>query len=166
MNNMTNGKTLAIGERFNAKRWAPALPEHLYSFELRRRLGLYRAGPRRAFLTSLGITWNDGINLLWPSPILGEWDAAEARRVAVELMPNILRYSRVLLFGRRVCDAFDVPFKIGIGYEISEPYADSTIAVPLLHPSWRNRKWNDESVRETARRACATYGRSAITSSR
>lgn len=158
---MTNGKTLAIGERFNAKRWTPALPEHFDSFELRRRLGLYRTGPRRAFLTSLGIAWDDGINLLWPSPVLGEWDVAEARRVAIELVPSILCYDRVLLFGCRVCNALGVPFEIGTGYEINEPYVDSTIAVPLPHPSGRNRMWNDAAIRENVRCACATYRRSA-----
>lgn len=146
---------LAVGERFNFhKYWRPALPQHDLSFELRLRLGFYRDAnnPRRRMLSSLGVTWDDGINLLWPSPVTGEWDTAEAKQVAVALMPRVLDYSAVLLFGARVCAAFGVPFNVGQTFEMQEEYSpQSTLGVPLPHPSGCCRMWNDPAVRATVR---------------
>ena len=132
---------LAVGERFNQKGWTPC-PDDDLSFKLRVNMGLYNFGRGRTFLNRMGVKWTHGINLLWPSPIAGEWDAAEARRVVDAIRKDVERYDVVLLFGRRVCDAFDVAFNVG---ERSGRY------IPLPHPSGRNRMWNDPRVRETVR---------------
>lgn len=140
---------LAVGERFNQARWSPALPENDLSFDLRRRMGFYNRGPRRAFLLSLGLRWDDGINLLWPSPVAGEWSSTEAARVAQAIRPQVEQYDWALLFGKRVCDAFGVPFEIGDATWF-DPAAPA-IYVPLPHPSGRCREWNDPNVCGLAR---------------
>ena len=102
---MLDKKTLAVGERFNYHKWWRPLPQHESSLDLRLRLGFYNRtspGSRRAFLNSLGVRWDDGINLLWPSPIVGYWNKQEAERVVSELAAEIDgRYDAVLLFGAR-----------------------------------------------------------------
>jgi len=134
-------KTLAIGERYNAPLWEPngCVRD---SFAVRVVMGFYRTGHRRRFLRSVGIDWDDGVNLLWPHPSPGTWDAVEARRVAGVVLQDVSRYGRVLLFGRRVCDAFGVPFEVGSAHGRF---------VPLPHPSGLNRMWNSQSTRETVR---------------
>ncbi len=129
----TEDKTLAVGERFNQKRWTPSV-SHTDSFKLRLQMGFYNKGSRRAFLNSLSVVWDEGINLLHPSPIPGEWNAVEARRVAEILRPEIEKYGTVLLFGARVCRAFDVSFDV---------LKRRGVYLPLPHPSGRCRMWND-----------------------
>lgn len=140
-------RVLAVGERFNYHRWWRPQPKWEYSFELRKNLGFYnRTGPksRRGFLNSLGVYWDDGINLLWPSPIPGYWNKQEAGRVAYELIPKIDRsYDVVLLFGKKVCEAFDIKYSL---LEQQGKY------VPLPHPSGRCRTWNDCSFLNEVRR--------------
>lgn len=129
-------RTLAVGERFNYhKWWRPAVFEHEYSLDLRLRLGFYnRPTGRRAFLNELGVEWTDGINLLWPSPVCGYWNPQEAKRVVGRLYPEIKKYDVVLLFGKKVCEAFSVKYA---------PLARVGAYVPLPHPSGRCRTWND-----------------------
>lgn len=142
---------LAIGERFNQAEWRPTSidPD---SFTLRVRMGLYNSGPRRELLESLGVAWTDGINLLLPSPIAGEWDAVEARRVANVISQHVLSYRYVLLFGQRVCAAFGVPWvpcQFVPACEMGEAMIGyRTEFVPLPHPSGRCRLWNDPDVRK------------------
>lgn len=149
-------RVLAVGERFNAPTWRPALLEHEHSFELRVKMGLYNDGHRREFLRELGVDWDDGVNLLWPDPQGAPWCAAEARRVANAISSRVLAYRYVLLFGQHVCAAFGVPWRpcefvpasnMGaamIGYR--------TEFVPLPHPSGLNRLWNDHDVRALVQR--------------
>lgn len=142
----TEDKTLAVGERFNYKNWWRPTPRHEYSFDLRLRMGFYnKTGPRsrRAFLNSLGVVWNDGINLLWPSPITGYWDPVEAEAVVERLRPEIEKYGTVLLFGSRVCQAFGVRFDV---------LKRQGVYVPLPHPSGRSRLWNSCEVLDQVRR--------------
>ena len=130
-------KVLAVGERFNYhKWWRPAIFEHEYSLDLRLRMGFYnRPTGRRKFLNELGIEWTDGINLLWPSPVCGYWNEQEAFKVAQTLRPEIeKRWDVVLLFGKRVCEAFEVEY---VPLRRLETY------LPLPHPSGRCRTWND-----------------------
>lgn len=127
----------------NQKRWKPCHKTMNDSFDLRVRMGLYNRGPRRKMLDGLGVRWDDGINLLWPSPIAGEWDAKEAKRVAEVLRPDVEKYDTVLLFGAKVCKAFDVKH---VWFVLQGIY------VPMPHPSGRNRAWNDEVLREKVRR--------------
>lgn len=128
--------TLAVGERFNYHKWWRPLPQNEDSLDLRLRIGFYnRPTGRRKFLNELGVEWTDGINLLWPSPVVGYWDPREALRVVKELRPEIEeRWDAVLLFGTRVCKAFDVK---------SDWLVRTGIYVPLPHPSGRCRVWND-----------------------
>jgi len=91
--------------------------------------------------------------LLWPSPIAGEWDIGEAHAVAMAITPKVLEYGHVLLFGKRVCDAFGVPF-VPCQFVPAATLARVEVAlaaphctfVPLPHPSGRNRLWNDTNV--------------------
>jgi len=137
MTSENKDRVLAVGERANRHEgWEPAV-RHTDSFDLRLRLGFYDPdgpGTRRAFLTSLGVRWDDGINLLWPSPTPGEWDAREATRVVGVLRARIEEYGTVLLFGARVSRAFGVRFV---------PFERQGVYVPMPHPSERCRTWND-----------------------
>ena len=125
---------LAIGERFNQPEWAP---EDVDSFEIRVRMGLYNHGSRQRYLRDMGVHWTHGINLLWPHPVPSEWDADEARRTAFVLSCYVAEYDRIILFGRRVCDAFDVPFKVG---------ATFGAFIPLPHPLGSKKLWNKEFI--------------------
>jgi hypothetical protein len=149
-------KVLAIGERFNQERWSPVLSNE-YSFSLRVRMGLYNRGPRREFLDKLGVRWTHGINLLWPSPTPGEWDNKEAQQVVAAIASHVVcEYDYVLLFGRRVCDAWGVPYRVGQVFDgpvvVSGYLMESTAKwMPLPHPSGRNRAWNDPEVKKKVR---------------
>jgi len=125
---------LAVGERFNGE------PYDLGdSFELRLQIGIYNYGSRKDFLDRMGIHWDHGLNLLWSCLTPGEWDTDEARRVAeVVIMPHCDRYDRVILFGERVCDAFDVPYKMGLIFGNF---------IPLHHPLGDCSHWNKNFIR-------------------
>jgi len=127
---------LAIGERFNQPE---CTPEDKDSFKLRVEMGLYNHGSRRDFLNEMGVHWTHGINLLWPHPIPGEWDEDEAWRTAVALGDSVHRYDTVILFGRRVCDAFDVPYKVGCRFGRY---------LPLPHPMGNRQLWNKNFIKE------------------
>ena len=142
-------RILAIGERFNQRAWRPSTPELNHSFDLRVKMGVYNHGSRREFLNRLGVHWNDGINLLWPSPIPGDWDATEAKHVVESMRDRVETYDKVLLFGRRVCNAFGVPFEIGVVYN------DRYVALP--HPSGRSRLWQDREIRKLVRVICERF---------
>jgi len=137
---------LAIGERFNMATCTPVKQSDKDSFELRLEMGLYNYGTRREFLDRMGVHWDHGINLLWPDPTPCEWDAEEARRTAEIFMTdysygwiNICdRYDRILLFGERVCDAFDVPYKMGLVFGNF---------IPLHHPVGDGRQWDKNFIR-------------------
>lgn len=142
----TKDKTLAVGERFNYSIWWRPLPRHEYSFDLRLRMGFYNKtspGSRRAFLNSLGVVWDDGINLLWPSPVVGYWNPGEAKTVVERLRPKIEEYGTALLFGSRVCRAFGVRFNA---------LERQGVYLPLPHPSGRCRTWNDREFLGQVRR--------------
>jgi len=126
---------LAIGERFNQATWAP---NDIDSFKLRKQMGIYNYGSRAEFLKRIGVRWDHGINLLWPDPTPGAWDAIEAKRVAAVLRPYIERYDLVLLFGPRVCDALNVPFKVGVKFGRY---------VPLPHPVGNMKMWDKTFIR-------------------
>jgi len=129
-------KILAIGERFNGPAWVPDDP---YDFKLRVECGLYNHGSRRDFLDRVGVHWTHGINLLWPDPIPGAWDVVEARDAAEQLHDYIEQYDRVLLFGEKVCDAFNIPYKPGLVFGIY---------VPLHHPVGDMSIWNKRFIKE------------------
>ena len=144
---------LAIGERFNLADCTPVESAERDSFKLRLQMGLYNYGSRREFLDRMGVHWDHGINLLWTDPTRCEWDAVEARRTAmvfregrdnrsvvVDLSTNsiISRYDRILLFGERVCDAFDVPYKMGLVFGNF---------VPLHHPVGDGKQWDKTFIR-------------------
>lgn len=142
----TEDKTLAVGERFNYHKWWRPIPRLEYSLDLRLRMGFYnKTGPRsrRVFLNSLGVVWDDGINLLWPSPITGYWDPVEAKTVVGRLRLKIEEYDTVLLFGSRVCRAFGVRFN---------SLEQQGVYLPLPHPSGRCRLWNDREFLGQVRR--------------
>lgn len=127
---------LAIGERYNQPLYEP---DDRDSFELRKMMGVYNYGSRAAFLKRMGVRWTHGINLLWPHPVPGTWDALEAKRVAAVLRPHIEKYDRVILFGKKVCDAFDVPFKVGTVFGRF---------IPLPHPVGSSKLWNKQFIKE------------------
>ena len=133
---------LAIGERFNMAACTPVKQSDKDSFELRLEMGLYNYGTRREFLDRMGVHWDHGVNLLWPDPTPCEWDAAEARRTAMLFVDGeydiTYRYDRILLFGERVCDAFDVPYKMGLVFGNF---------VPLHHPVGDGRQWDKNFIR-------------------
>ena len=144
---MTNTfRILAVGERFNFyKTWTPTNPATNHSFRLRKSFGFYRHGNKR--LSNLGVHWTDGINLLWPSHEIGSWNRLEARAVVRAIRPDAEDYDLIVLFGRRVCNAFIVPF------EICNPHSQGKgIYLPMPHPSGLNRMWNDPKVVEKVRR--------------
>ena len=138
---------LAIGERFNQAEYVPVDRD---SFELRLQMGIYNYGSRKDFLDRMGVHWEHGINLLWPDPTPGAWDAVEARRTALVFMnindsetrvsesSIIDKYDRVILFGERVCDAFDVPYKMGLIFGNF---------IPLHHPLGDCSHWNKNFIR-------------------
>jgi len=133
---------LAIGERFNLPVYVPVNRD---SFKLRLQMGLYNYGTRREFLDRMGVHWDHGVNLLWPDPTPCAWDAAEARRTALVFTNNdgvtpgiISKYDRVILFGERVCDAFDVPYKMGLVFGNF---------VPLHHPVGDGQQWDKTFIR-------------------
>ena len=142
---LTPARVLAVGERFNYHKWWRPIPAHEYSLNLRLRLGFYnRLTGRRKFLNSLGVEWTDGINLLWPSPVVGYWNPREASRVVEELRPEIeRRWDAVLLFGKHVCEAFEIEY---VPLRRLEQY------VPMPHPSGRCRAWNDCKFLQRVRR--------------
>jgi len=140
-------RTLAVGERNNCRppvAYRDDFGDPAKMFAVRLKLGFYSRGPRRAFLSGLGVEWDDGVNLLLPSPLPGEWDAAEARRVADALSQLVERYDAVLAFGRRACDA------LGIEYA---PCQLRGKYLPLPHPSGRCRLWNDPATHDAVRKA-------------
>jgi len=127
---------LAIGERFNQSVWEP---DDRDSCEVRKQFGLYNHGSRAEFLKRMGVHWTHGINLLWPDPTPGAWDALEAKRVAAALSVHIAEYDRVILFGRKVSDAFNVPFKVGCRFG---KY------IPLPHPMGSSRLWDKRFIKD------------------
>jgi len=128
-------RVLAIGERFNGPEWVPEDP---YDFKLRIQAGVYNYGSRRDFLRRVGVSWTHGMNLLWPHPVPCQWDAIEARITAEALRSKVEEYDRVLLFGERICDAFDVPFKVGMVFGVY---------VPLPHPVGNTKLWDKNFIR-------------------
>jgi len=127
---------LGVGERFNHRIWEPNDRD---SFEIRKQFGLYNYGSRAEFLNRMGVHWTHGINLLWPDPEPGAWDSLEAKRVVAVLNPHILKYDRVILFGRRVCSAFNIPFKVG---------ATFGRFIPLPHPMGNAKLWDKRFIRD------------------
>ncbi len=79
------------------------------------------------------------------------WDRREALREAEHLV-TVVDPTFVVLLGRKVCDAFGVPF---------EPFTVKTGALAtyavLPHPSGRCRTWNDAGNAARAR-ACVAAG--------
>jgi len=126
---------LAIGERFNGKEWEPTDTD---SFRLRVDQGLYNHGSRRQFLNKVGVHWDHGINLLWPCSDPNDWDVREARRVANVLRQHMENYDKIILFGRKVCDAFEVPYKVGLVFGRF---------IPLPHPMGNTKLWNKDFIR-------------------
>ncbi len=141
-----------VSERWNAER-RPRYDEHPPERWLRLslRLGCYQFGLGRDRLLSLGLTWDRSLNLLTPSPVVGEWDTPKAFEVARLLLAQLAPDDEVLMLGRREARAF--------GMEILGPgqsYGGFT-AVP--HPSGLNRWWNDPANLETFRCSCTTARR-------
>ncbi len=124
---------LAIGERFNQKPWKPKILAPIDEWSFRVQAGLYNHGSRRVFLDNMGVHWNAGINLLWPSNIPGDWDEKEARDVFLILHDYIVDFNKVILFGRRVCDAANVPYMVGKTFGRY---------IPLPHPIARSKLWD------------------------
>jgi len=139
-------RILAVGERFNQRAWAPHDVLLNHSFDLRVQMGIYNHGPRRRFLKDRGVRWHDGINLLWPSPTPGDWNAYEAKRVVESILDRVQNYDRVLLFGRRVCEAFNVQYEVGKIF--------NEIFIPLPHPNGRSQLWKDPKIQRFIRAAC------------
>lgn len=151
---------LLVGERMNAARWRPwrdESPERGYA--LRLRLGCFRTGAGRERLLSMGLQWHAGINLLWPSPRLGEWDAGEARAAADMLLPFVVAdFTAVVMLGRRVAAAFRRAGLEACDMQYDVRKSTGTRVGPLWvafpHPSGRSRWWNEPDAERHAR-TCA-----------
>lgn len=119
------------------------------------------AGRAGRFLATLaGISFES--YLCWPRVNLFEapgdrWDARAARLRARAILvehPDV----DLLLLGRRVSDAFSVPYTAFTAHQ-----AAGTTAYVLPHPSGRNRVWNDrEAQRRAARFLRPLLGRARV----
>ena len=114
-----------------------------------------RAGDRLAELA--GITRDRYLTLrranLLATP--GRWDRADAAVAAKAIDAGEPDHVELLLLGRRVAAAFDVP----AAPWFTSPRLPSGRTVYLIpHPSGRNRLWNDHETRRRARAFLATVG--------
>jgi hypothetical protein len=78
----------------------------------------------------------------------GPWRIRDARKRAVELLRENLG-GKFILFGRKVCDGFGVPF-------VPFTVADG-ILLRLPHPSGLNRMWQEDGAVDKARRAVIAF---------
>lgn len=76
------------------------------------------------------------VNLCWR-----DWNIREARDSARKILSDP-KYTRIVLFGAKVSQAFGVPFK---------PFTVNGIGLVLPHPSGLSRSWNDSSAFARAR---------------
>jgi hypothetical protein len=112
-------------------------------FDVSVRLSCFRrkcAG--RGKLEGVGLRGYDCLNLVPPSPLVGDWDSRLARTYGERLSDWLVgRYSRAVLLGRRASDA-----ALGYGAEFLTEHSVDDGAVRLLtlaHPSGQSRWWND-----------------------
>jgi len=100
---------ILIAERFNGPTWRPAspIPSRRY-LEAMIRLGVYQRGPCREKLRSVGVEFNESMNLLPPDPRTASWDRALARSVATYITEES-GWDTLLLCGRAVTQAFAAP---------------------------------------------------------
>lgn len=128
---------VVVGERFNQGSWAPRDASLETDPRFLLRLGAFKRGLGRKRLEELGLRWDAAMNLLMPSPVIGEWDAEKADRVAGACWPYLEQTYRVIVMcGRRVARAFKRDGDI--------PSLEAQGRVLLLpHPSGRSRAWND-----------------------
>jgi hypothetical protein len=158
-------RAVLIGERMNRRtyrptRWPEVVQTERY-WRLQLRFGLFRDGQGRQRLESLGLRWEDGLNLLPPDPQGVPWDAVTAREVAAAWLPRLRGYDVTYLCGGRVLDAFGVD---RCGLRLSQLYGrpldiGGALATCLPHPSGLNRWWNDprnpERLKRRLRRAAS-----------
>lgn len=99
----------------------------------------------RAKLTSIGIDWHSArcFNLLPPSPVVGEWDAAAAAEVAGLL--DFSPHQVVFAAGARVLVALGSSAKLSDRLGLLT-FTKCATVVPVPHPSGLNRFWNDPAV--------------------
>lgn len=179
-------RILLVGERWNhdaIPRWsARSYSDPSRWLELSLRAGCMGTGLSRRDglgerkLRSIGLRWTAGLNLLPPSPVVGEWNYSDARSIVLALqekwevaaasmflrgngstsLPDEYRTARwmfnvVVLLGRRVERAF-VPGATGrIPY--LEPVLTNNrglIRITVPHPSGQNRWWNSDQRRAKA----------------
>lgn len=134
-------ESLALPEMLGGQDGQPPVDRSDYVLrQFQRHHRAFSWGNSRKRLVDLGLRWDMAMNLLGPSPKVGEWDAAVAREIADGLKPFLGSY-RVVLLGQRVAEAFgaDLPLlPVGPFYR-------------LPHPSGRNRVWNGTANVEAAR---------------
>lgn len=145
-----------VAERFNQPRWddeggwesrARTAPRDWWrmSFALR----AFRLGNGEARLRSLGLDWGRSMNLLPPSPVVGEWDAAWARAIVHANADRFEMATGIICVGRRVARAF------GMGCMALGAGDGRYFVAP--HPSGRNRWWNGPGNVDALRLAAAQW---------
>lgn len=132
-----------VGERCNGRRrthWDAASVDVWAEFTWT--VAAFFDGPSRSKLLSVGLDWHrvKCVNLLSPSPVVGEWDSERARAVAAAM--DFSEFDLVFVCGVKACSAMGFTDKLSdcIGQVV---HGSSRKIVPLPHPSGLNRFWND-----------------------
>lgn len=137
-------RILLVGERENRAGWETRDEQQLTDVEFHKkqggiqqvlrfleRAGALRWGSSRKRLLSMGLRWDNALNLLGPSGRIGSWSAPTAKQVVREVAQVVPEnYDFVVLLGSKVAEAWK--------FAEAKPQA-----IYLPHPSGRNRAWND-----------------------
>ena len=135
-----------VGERCNGHRrphWDSAPVEAWARFMWT--VAAFFDGSSRAKLLSAGIDWHSVkyVNLLPPSPVVGEWDACRAAEIAAAM--DFSRFDLVFACGVKVCSAAGFTGKLTDS--VSEVVPTRLREIVLMpHPSGLNRFWNDRAA--------------------
>jgi hypothetical protein len=99
-------------------------------------------GPTKSKLDAMFPHESRRVNLLWPSPVPGDWDSCRAAMVADRVRCWIIDTGRqAVLLGRKVAKAFSVE-----GPFFSSGASDLMPYLLLPHPSGRSRVLNDRAA--------------------
>lgn len=131
---------ILIGERANASPWKPACWPTINDeyWEAMLEAGAFHGERSSKRLRQVGLGDVAMLNLMPPDD--GRWDRRKAEEVARDWYPRLGEYDLVVLAGKRVSEAFRVPYLPGSTFD-SELDNPRFLVIP--HPSGRCRFWND-----------------------
>lgn len=85
------------------------------------------------------------------------WSMKKARKRSGELTDPLLGYTTIVLFGKKVCTAFNIAFEPFT--EKLDPHGPNRLLFLVLpHPSGRSQLWNGEGTYERARKLLRKAG--------